>query len=74
MELNIDIILADLKDGKVPRTQQSLDKLNGILQAYAEAGQRDFSITQIGRVSAAEDGPGYESLRATHHKHYRTLI
>ena len=31
MELNIDIILTDLKDSKVPRTQQSLDKLNGIL-------------------------------------------
>ena len=69
MELNIDIILADLKDGKVPRTQQSLDKLNGILQAYAEAGQRDFSITQIGRISAAEGGPGYESIRATNNKH-----
>ena len=74
MELNIDIILADLKDGKVPKTQQSLDKLNGILQAYAEAGQRDFSITQIGRISAAEGGPGYESIRATNNKHYRTLI
>ena len=74
MELNIDIILADLKDGKVPRTQKSLDKLNGILQAYAEAGQKDFSITQIGRVSAAEGGPGYESIRATNNKHYRTLI
>ena len=50
MELNIDIILADLKDGKVPRTQQSLDKLNGILQAYAEAGQRDFDLTQQQRT------------------------
>ena len=74
MELNINIILADLKDGKVPRTQQSLDKLNGILQAYAESGQRDFSITQIGRISAAEGGPGYEALRATRNKHYRNLI
>lgn len=52
MELDIDVILADLKEGKVPRTQQNLDKLNDTLKAYAESGQRDFSITQIGRVSA----------------------
>lgn len=74
MELDINVILADLKDGKVPRTQKNLDKLNDILKDYAESGQRDFSITQMGRVSAAEDGPGYEALRATKNKHYRTLI
>lgn len=74
MDINIDVILADLKDDKVPRTQQNLDKLNNILKAYAESGQRDFSITQIGRVSAAENGLGYEALRATRNKHYRTLI
>ena len=73
MELNIDIILADLKDGKAARTQQSLDKLNGILQTYAKSGQRDFSITQIGRISV-ESGLGYEALRATRNKHYRDLI
>jgi hypothetical protein len=74
MDINIDVILADLKDGKVPRTQKNLDKLNDILKAYAESGQRDFSITQMGRVSAAEGGPGYEALRATKNTHYRTLI
>ena len=74
MDINIDIILADLKDDKVPRTQKNLDKLNDILKAYAGSGQRDFSIAQMGRVSAAEGGPGYEALRATKNKHYRTLI
>ena len=74
MELDIDVILADLKDGKVPRTQQNLDKLNDTLKAYAESGQRDFSITQIGRVSADNGGLAYEALRATRNKHYRTLI
>lgn len=58
MDINIDIILADLKDDKVPRTQKNLDKLNDILKAYAGSGQRDFSIAQMGRVSAAEGGPG----------------
>lgn len=74
MDINIDIILTDLKDDKVPRTQKNLDKLNDILKAYIESGQRDFSIAQMGRVSAAGGGPGYEALRATKNKHYRTLI
>lgn len=74
MDINIDLILADLKEGKVPRTQKNLDTLNSILKAYAESGHRDFSITQIGRVSAEKGGPGYEALRATRNKHYRTLI
>ncbi|ODA23257.1 gamma-mobile-trio protein GmtX [Photobacterium damselae] len=74
MELDIDVILADLKEGKVPRTQQNLDKLNDTLKAYAGSGQRDFSITQIGRVSAENGGLAYEALRATRNKHYRTLI
>ena len=42
MELDIDLILADLKDGKSPRTQQYLDTLNTILTRYVESGQRDF--------------------------------
>lgn len=74
MDINIDVILADLKEGKVPRTQKNLDKLNDILKVYTESGQRDFSITQMGRISVAEGGPGYEALRATKNKHYRTLI
>lgn len=74
MELDIGVILDDLKEGKVHRTQHNLDKLNETLREYAESGQRNFSITQIGRVSAAAGGPGYEALRATRNKHYRTLI
>ncbi|WP_244905715.1 gamma-mobile-trio protein GmtX [Enterobacter kobei] len=74
MELNIDIILADLKEGKVKRTQQNLEKLNDTLKKYAESGQRDFSITKIGLVSAADGGLAYEALRATRNEHYRTLI
>lgn len=74
MNINIDVILADLKDGKVPRTQKNLDILNAILEAYTKEGQRDFSITQIGRISASQGGPAYEALRATRNTHYRSLI
>lgn len=72
--IDIGVILEDLKDGKSPRTRKSLDTLNSILESYAKEGNLDFSITQIGRVSAAGNGPGYESIRATKNKHYRDLI
>lgn len=74
MDINIDVILEDLKEDKPPRTKNNLDKLNSILKEYAESGQKDFSITQIGRISAAKGGLAYEALRATRNKHYRILI
>lgn len=74
MEIDIDVILEDLKEGKTAKTQQSLDKLNETLREYYERGERDFSITTIGRVSAEDGGVGYESIRATANKHYRELI
>lgn len=74
MEIDIDVILEDLKAGKTAKTQQSLDKLSETLCNYYERGERDFSITTIGRLSAEDGGVGYESIRATANKHYRDLI
>ena len=74
MEIDIGVILEGLKDGKTTKTQQSLDKLNETLREYYERGERDFSITAIGRLSADDGGVGYESIRATANKHYRDLI
>ncbi len=74
MNIDINVILEDLKEGRHSRTQASLDKLNEILQAYYNSGQRDFSVTRIGRESVEKGGPGYQSIRATQNKHYRTLI
>lgn len=74
MEIDIGVILEDLKEGKTTKTQQSLDKLSETLRDYYERGERDFSITTIGRLSAEDGGVGYESIRATANKHYRDLI
>lgn len=74
MEINIDVILEDLKDGKTTKTQRSLEKLNATLCASYERGERDFSITTIGRLSAEDGGVGYESIRATANQHYRDLV
>lgn len=74
MEVDIGVILEDLKEGKTTKAQQSLDKLNETLREYYERGERDFSITAIGRLSAEDGGVGYESIRATANKHYRDLV
>lgn len=74
MEINIDVILEDLKEGKASKTHRSLDKLNETLRNYYERGERDFSITTIGRISAEDGGVGYQSIRATANTHYRRLI
>jgi len=74
MEVNIEVILEGLKEGKSQRTKDNLDQLNSILKEYTDSGQRDFSITQIGRISSEKGGLAYEALRATRNKHYRTLI
>lgn len=74
MTINIDILLEELKSGKTVRSQKNIEKLNHILISYVESGQKDFSITTIGRISAIEGGPGYEAIRATRNNHYRRLI
>jgi len=74
MTIDTATILEDLKEGKTSRTQASLDKLNNILKNYHESGQRDFSITTIGRISSEANGVGYQSIRATRNAHYRRLI
>lgn len=74
MSYDIENILIRLKKNKTDRTKKNLEKLNAILKSYVETGQRDFSITQIGRISLANGGLGYEALRATRNEHYRILI
>lgn len=74
MIIEPEIVLENLKEGKTQRTQKSLDKLNEILEAYFNSGQKDFSVTNIGRISSAGGGPGYQSLRATRNGYYRRLV
>lgn len=74
MNIDIDSVLDSLKSDKTAKTKASLDKLNQTLEAYFESGARDFSITTIGRESEKNGGVGYQSIRATANKHYRSLI
>lgn len=74
MTIDIDAVLEEIKEGKTAKTQQSLCKLHETLRDYHKCGERDFSITTIGRVSARDGGVGYQSIRATANVHYRALI
>ena len=74
MDIDIQTILDDLKAGKAKRTRDSLDHLNKTLEAHYQSGARDYSITNIGRVSAEAGGVGYDSIRATRNEHFRRLI
>ncbi len=73
-EIDPDIIAESLKEGKSVRMQNSIDKLNTVLSEYYESGERDFSVTTIGKVSQDNGGVGYPSIRATKNKHFRDLI
>lgn len=74
MNINTDSMLEDLKVGKAKRTQESLEKLNKLLQDHFDAGEKDFSIATIGRLSKSAGGVGTVSIRNKTGEHFRLLI
>ena len=74
MKVNLTLLLKELKERKSQRTQSSLDKLNELLKAHSGAGEKDFSIATIGRLSAMKGGIGSVSIRNKSGGHYRRLI
>lgn len=74
MQIDPQLILKELKDGATTRTQASLDKLNGVLCKHYEAGEKDFCIATIGRLSVAAKGPSTVTIRNKSGAHYRRLI
>ena len=74
MLVNPDAILKSMQEGANSRTQMSLNKLNDILRCHYEAGEKDFCIATIGRISKANGGVGTVSIRNQSGKHYRRLI
>lgn len=74
MQIDINVILADLKEGKSKATQESLDYLNALLEARYKVGEKDYSIATIGKVSKESGGIGTVSIRNKSGEHYRRLI
>lgn len=74
MSVDVNVILEDLKSNKSQRTKDSLDKLNSLLEAHFNAGEKDYSIATIGRISKADGGVGTVSIRNKTGEHFRLLI
>lgn len=74
MQVDIRTILENLKSGKTKRTKDSLDKLNTLLETRFNAGEKDYSIATIGRISKADGGVGTVSIRNKTGEHFRLLI
>lgn len=74
MSVDINLILENLKFGKSQRTQDSLNKLNTLLETRFNAKEKDYSIATIGRVSKADGGIGAVSIRNKTGEHFRLLI
>lgn len=74
MQIDIDVILEDLKEGKSTKTKASLDKLNTLLESRFKNGEKDYSIASIGRSSKESGGVGTVSIRNKSGEHYRRLI
>lgn len=74
MEVDIELLLENLKRDKSQRTKDSLDLLNSLLEARFNAKEKDYSIATIGRESKKEGGVGTVSIRNKSGKHFRLLI
>ncbi|WP_180177179.1 gamma-mobile-trio protein GmtX [Acinetobacter sp. YH12039] len=74
MSVDINLILENLKFGKSQRTQDSLDKLNILLETRFNAKEKDYSIATIGRTSKANGGISEVSIRNKTGEHFRILI
>lgn len=74
MSIDINVLLENLKIDKSSRTKDSLDKLNALLEARFQAGEKDYSIATIGRLSKSKKGVGTVSIRNKTGEHFRLLI
>lgn len=74
MRVDVNVILEGLKSKKSQRTKNSLDKLNSLLETHFNAGEKDYSIANIGRISKANGGLSTVSIRNKTGEHFRLLI
>lgn len=66
--------LEEIQNGKSSRIVRSLEKLNELLESLFIEGNRNFSISHIGRLSKAAGGVSESSIRCKTGKHYQDLI
>ncbi len=67
-------VLTALQRDATSRTRQSLELIYTLCKEQYEAGNLDFSVATIGRLSAARGGPSTQAIRNATGEHYRTLL
>ena len=67
-------IFEDLKEQASTRQAKSLTALNDVLKAQYAAGERNFSISEIARLSAGRGGPSAQTIRNKTGQVFRQLI
>ena len=74
MSTDMKLFLDNLKKDRSTCTQASLDKLNTLLVKRFNAGEEDYSIVTIGKLSATSGGVGIDSFRNKAGNHYKLLL
>ena len=72
--VDAQMIFEDLKARATTRQAKSLTTLNEVLKAQYAAGERNFSIAEIGRLSAERGGPTAQTIRNKTGLVFRQLI
>lgn len=67
-------IFEDLKAQASTRQAKSLSILNDVLKSHYAAGERNFSIAEIARLSAKQGGPSAQTIRNKTGLVFRQLI
>lgn len=72
--VDAQLIFEDLKAQANARQAKSLSNLNEVLKAQCAAGERNFSIAEIARLSIARGGPSASTIRNKTGAVFRRLI
>ncbi|WNC89444.1 gamma-mobile-trio protein GmtX [Paraburkholderia sp. FT54] len=72
--LSPEEVLAALQQDATKRTRQSLELIHTLCKEQYEAGNLDFSVATIGRLSAARGGPSTGAIHNSTGEHYRALL
>jgi hypothetical protein len=69
-----DDVLTVLQRDATKRTRQSLELIHNLCKEQHTAGNCDFSVATIGRLSAQRGGPSTQAIRNSTGEHYRALL
>jgi len=72
--LSPEDVLAALQRDATKRTRESLELIHTLCKEQYKAGNLDFSVATIGRLSMARGGPSTGAIRNATGEHYRAVL